>query len=187
MGNHGDFFRSIGASSDHGELHLAAADLLDRTRLVPFLLRVPAAPAQAARQRPAAPQPMRDARAAPRRALAAADVPVGSHVGNVAKAASLRGATKASVTKFEIPVGISYGIRVNNLGPGYIKTDMTSKTFSNKKLQKERAMHTMLGRWGDKDDLVGPCIFLASDASRYITGQDLYVDGGWLAYSLITE
>ena len=80
-----------------------------------------------------------------------------------------------------------YGIRVNNLGPGYIKTDMTSKTFSNKKLQKQRAMHTMLGRWGDKDDLVGPCIFLASDASRYITGQDLYVDGGWLANSLITE
>ena len=80
-----------------------------------------------------------------------------------------------------------YGIRVNNLGPGYIKTDMTSKTFSNKKLRDQRAMHTMLGRWGEKDDLVGPCIFLASNASKYVTGQDLYVDGGWISNSIITE
>jgi len=80
-----------------------------------------------------------------------------------------------------------YGIRVNNLGPGYIKTDMTVGTYSNKKLKNERAMHTMLGRWGVKDDLVGPCIFLASDASSYITGQDVYVDGGWIANSFITE
>jgi len=80
-----------------------------------------------------------------------------------------------------------YGIRVNNLGPGYIKTDMTKKSFSNKKLREERTKHTMLGRWGDKNDLVGPCIFLASDASSYITGQDVYVDGGWLANSIIDE
>tara|TARA_B100000029_G_scaffold500258_1_gene571722 strand:- start:2515 stop:3279 length:765 start_codon:yes stop_codon:yes gene_type:complete len=80
-----------------------------------------------------------------------------------------------------------FGIRVNNLGPGYIKTDMTSKTYSNKKLRKQRAMHTMLGRWGETDDLVGPCIFLASDASKYVTGQDIYVDGGWIANSIITE
>ena len=80
-----------------------------------------------------------------------------------------------------------YGIRVNNLGPGYIKTDITKKSYSNKKLREERAKHTMLGRWGDKDDLVGPCIFLASDASKYMTGQDVYVDGGWLSNSIITE
>ena len=80
-----------------------------------------------------------------------------------------------------------YGIRVNNLGPGYIKTDMTGKTYSNKKLKMERAKHTMLGRWGEKDDLVGPYIFLASDASKYMTGQDVYVDGGWISNSLITE
>lgn len=80
-----------------------------------------------------------------------------------------------------------YGIRVNNLGPGYIRTLMTSGTYSDKKLRKARTQHTMLGRWGEKDDLVGPCIFLASDASRYMTGQDVYVDGGWIANSFITE
>jgi NAD(P)-dependent dehydrogenase (short-subunit alcohol dehydrogenase family) len=78
----------------------------------------------------------------------------------------------------------NYGIRVNNLGPGYILTDMTSIRFKNKKTREARSKRTLLGRWGTKDDLVGPCIFLASDASQYVTGQDLYVDGGWSANGL---
>jgi gluconate 5-dehydrogenase len=76
-----------------------------------------------------------------------------------------------------------FGIRVNNIGPGYIKTDMTSKRFANKKFRLERQNQTLLGRWGEPDDLIGPCIFLASDASRYMTGQDLYIDGGWIINS----
>ena len=76
-----------------------------------------------------------------------------------------------------------FGIRVNNIGPGYIKTEMTIKRFTNKKTMLERQNQTLLGRWGEPDDLVGPCIFLASDASKYMTGQDIYVDGGWLANS----
>jgi gluconate 5-dehydrogenase len=39
----------------------------------------------------------------------------------------------------------------------------------------------MLGRWAEPEDLIGPVVFLASDASRYVTGIDLYVDGGWIA------
>lgn len=74
-----------------------------------------------------------------------------------------------------------YNIRVNNLCPGFIKTDMTMKSWKNSVLRKERAERIMLGRWGHPCDLVGPAIFLASDASEYITGQDLCVDGGWLA------
>jgi len=77
-----------------------------------------------------------------------------------------------------------HGIRINNLGPGYIKTDMTKASFNNKSAKKEREMRTMLNRWGEVDDLIGPIIFLASDASRYITGQDIYVDGGWLSKGL---
>jgi NAD(P)-dependent dehydrogenase (short-subunit alcohol dehydrogenase family) len=77
-----------------------------------------------------------------------------------------------------------YGIRVNNLGPGYIKTSMTETSFKNKQTREQREEKTMLGRWGNVDDLVGPAIFLASDASRYITGQDIYIDGGWLSKGL---
>ena len=78
-----------------------------------------------------------------------------------------------------------YGIRVNNLGPGYIKTDMTKRSFANKKTRIAREKQTLLGKWGEAFDLVGPCIFLASDASKYVTGQDVYVDGGWLANGLV--
>ncbi len=74
-----------------------------------------------------------------------------------------------------------YNIRVNNLCPGYIKTDMTKKSWNDLELRAERNGRIMLGRWGESTDLVGPAIFLASDASKYITGGDLYVDGGWLA------
>jgi NAD(P)-dependent dehydrogenase (short-subunit alcohol dehydrogenase family) len=76
------------------------------------------------------------------------------------------------------------GIRVNNIGPGYFRTNMTEKSYNNKKLRKEREMRTMLGRWGNKEELIGPCIFLISDSSSYITGQDIYVDGGWLTNGL---
>lgn len=77
-----------------------------------------------------------------------------------------------------------FGIRVNNLGPGYIVTDMNKKSYNNSKIRKSRESMTMLGRWGQTEDLVGPCIFLASDASKYITGQDIYVDGGWISNGL---
>src|SRR3989344_75226 len=77
-----------------------------------------------------------------------------------------------------------YGIRVNNLGLGYFQTDMTKKSFNDPMLNKQRSDHTLLGRWGGPDDLIGPIIFLCSDASQYMTGQDLYIDGGWLAKGL---
>lgn len=75
-----------------------------------------------------------------------------------------------------------YNIRVNNIGPGYMKTDMTKKGWANnRKLIEDR---TILGRWGTPKDLVGTIIFLLSDASSYITGQDIYVDGGYLTKGL---
>tara|TARA_Y100001936_G_scaffold85603_2_gene83943 strand:+ start:5202 stop:5948 length:747 start_codon:yes stop_codon:yes gene_type:complete len=77
-----------------------------------------------------------------------------------------------------------YGIRVNNLAPGYFITDMNKKTYSNKKTRVSRAEKTMLKRWGKLSDLLGPCLFLASDASEYVTGTDLFVDGGWISNGL---
>jgi|APSaa5957512535_1039671.scaffolds.fasta_scaffold46029_2 NAD(P)-dependent dehydrogenase (short-subunit alcohol dehydrogenase family) len=71
------------------------------------------------------------------------------------------------------------GVRVNSIAPGYIKTEMTGESWSNLDKRKSRQARTMLGRWGTPVDLIGPVIFLASDASSYVTGQTLYVDGGW--------
>ena len=77
------------------------------------------------------------------------------------------------------------GIRVNNLAPGYIRTSMTEKSWSDTELSESRVRHTLLDRWGESSDLVGAAIFLASDASSYVTGQDVVVDGGWTAKGLV--
>ncbi len=78
----------------------------------------------------------------------------------------------------------SQGIRVNNLVPGYVRTEMTKGSFVDPKLRQARAMRTMLGRWGEAGELAGAAIFLASPASSYVTGIDLLVDGGWAAKGL---
>lgn len=75
-------------------------------------------------------------------------------------------------------------IRVNNLAPGYVRTQMTEASYSDPAKREQRQQRTMLGRWGTPADLVGAAIFLASPASAYVTGQDLIVDGGWTAKGL---
>lgn len=75
----------------------------------------------------------------------------------------------------------SSGIRVNNICPGYIQTSMTQKSFNDPVMHNARKNKTVLGRWGQSEDLVGPTIFLLSKGSSYITGSDIYVDGGWTA------
>ena len=77
------------------------------------------------------------------------------------------------------------GVRVNNLVPGYVETSMTAASFSDPLAHEQRRRHTALGRWARAADLVGAAIFLASDASAYVTGQDIIVDGGWLAKGLV--
>lgn len=73
-----------------------------------------------------------------------------------------------------------YGIRVNNVGPGITKTDMNKLSWNDEKRRKERSNKTILGRWAEPEEVAYSVLFLASDASCYITGQDIYVDGGWL-------
>jgi NAD(P)-dependent dehydrogenase (short-subunit alcohol dehydrogenase family) len=77
-----------------------------------------------------------------------------------------------------------FGIRVNAIGPGYIRTAMTRGSWESTEKREERQKRTVLGRWGEPEDLAGVAVFLASKASGYITGQDIYVDGGWLAKGL---
>lgn len=75
-------------------------------------------------------------------------------------------------------------IRVNALAPGYIETDMTKGSFNDPIKREARSARTMLGRWGKASELVGAAIFLMSDASSYMTGADLVVDGGWTSKGL---
>jgi NAD(P)-dependent dehydrogenase (short-subunit alcohol dehydrogenase family) len=99
--------------------------------------------------------------------------------GYVAAKGGLRMLTKA----LAVDLG-PRGVRVNALAPGYIHTDMTDASFADPERRAQRARHTCLGRWGEAEDLIGAAIFLASDASRYMTGQDLVIDGGWTAKGL---
>jgi NAD(P)-dependent dehydrogenase (short-subunit alcohol dehydrogenase family) len=75
----------------------------------------------------------------------------------------------------------SRGIRVNSLSPGYIKTPMTSGPEWEEKLA-EFAKDTPLGRIGIPDDLIGPTVFLLSDAAGFCVGTNLVADGGFTAW-----
>jgi NAD(P)-dependent dehydrogenase (short-subunit alcohol dehydrogenase family) len=99
--------------------------------------------------------------------------------GYVAAKAGLAGLTRALAADYAPD-----GIRVNALAPGYVATEMTAKSFADPVMHEERRRHTMLGRWGQPADMVGAAVFLASDASAYVTGQELFVDGGWIAKGL---
>ena len=94
---------------------------------------------------------------------------------------STKGGLKQLTKSLAVDLG-KYNIRVNNVGPGYIKTNMTKQGW--KKNRKQIEDRTILGRWGEPEDLVGTIVFLLSSASSYITGQDIYVDGGYLTKGL---
>lgn len=91
-----------------------------------------------------------------------------------------KGGVKSMSKGFANDLG-KYNIRVNCLGPGYTHTRMNTKSWNDLKMRKDRADRTMLGRWAEPEEYIGPAVFLASEASSYVTGIDLYVDGGWLA------
>lgn len=99
--------------------------------------------------------------------------------GYVAAKGGLRMLTKALAIDL-----ISKNIRVNAIAPGYIHTDMTNRTHSDPYLHEQRLRHMIIPRWGKPEDIIGAAIFLVSDASSYITGQDIVVDGGWTAKGL---
>jgi gluconate 5-dehydrogenase len=74
-----------------------------------------------------------------------------------------------------------HGIQVNTLAPGYFATELTRALVEDEEFSAWVARRTPDGHWGDVEDLVGPLVFLASDASRFVNGQTLHVDGGMTA------
>lgn len=92
------------------------------------------------------------------------------------------GTAKAAITNFSQGLAAEwaqYNIRVNCVGPGPVKTEKAMElTFSTPEIVKRVTDGVALARFAEPEEIVGPVIFFASDASSYITGQTLYVDGG---------
>ena len=91
-----------------------------------------------------------------------------------------KGAVKMLTKGMAIDLG-PHGINVNGIGPGYFKTDLTAALAADETFNAWLVNRTPLRRWGELDDLAGAAVFLASDASRFVNGHILYVDGGMTA------
>lgn len=96
---------------------------------------------------------------------------------NIAPYTASKGAVKMLTKGMAIDWG-QHGIQVNGLGPGYFKTELTDALVKDVKFTEWLVGRTPSRRWGDVDDLVGAAVFLASDASNFVNGHVLYVDGG---------
>jgi 2-deoxy-D-gluconate 3-dehydrogenase len=72
------------------------------------------------------------------------------------------------------------GVNVNAIAPGYISTDNTEALRNDPVRQAQILSRIPAGRWGEPDDFKGPAVFLASEASNYVNGEILVVDGGWM-------
>jgi gluconate 5-dehydrogenase len=110
---------------------------------------------------------------------------VGSLMCNSARAGtSPYAATKGGIlllTKALAMDWAPYGILVNAIGPGYIETPLTAPLKAKPEFDAWVTQTCPLSRWGTPADLAGAVTFLASPAASYITGQIIYIDGGWLA------
>jgi NAD(P)-dependent dehydrogenase (short-subunit alcohol dehydrogenase family) len=93
-------------------------------------------------------------------------------------------ATKAGILQLVKTAAAEFGphgVRVNAIGPGVIETPLTAPIKANKEWYAAYAAKSVFGRWGRAEEMVGPAVFLASDAASYVTGTILFADGGWLA------
>jgi gluconate 5-dehydrogenase len=96
---------------------------------------------------------------------------------SIAPYTASKGAVKMLTKGMAIDWG-PHGIQVNGLGPGYFKTELTQALVNNPEFSAWLINRTPSRRWGDVEDLIGAAVFLASDASSFVNGHVLYVDGG---------
>lgn len=87
----------------------------------------------------------------------------------------------AQMTRAMAEAWSSAGINVNAIGPGFFETELTAAVFADPERAERNAAQTCIGRNGALGDLDGPLLFLCSEASRYVTGQILMLDGGFTA------
>ena len=93
--------------------------------------------------------------------------------------------SKGGVTQLTKVMAIEwapYHVTVNCIGPTYFETELTRPLYQDPERKSFIESRTPMGRWGQLAELHGAAIFLASDAAGFITGQTLFVDGGWLAW-----
>ncbi len=103
------------------------------------------------------------------------------------KAGIIYSMTKAAVVQMTKTLACEwgqYGINVNSIGPWYIRTSMTEEKLKDEALVQKILSRTVIQRIADPIDLVGAAVFLSSDASSYVTGQTLFVDGGFTIYGI---
>jgi NAD(P)-dependent dehydrogenase (short-subunit alcohol dehydrogenase family) len=97
---------------------------------------------------------------------------------------SVYAATKAGIVQLVRTAAAEFGrlgVRVNAVGPGVVETPLTAPIKANDEWYAAYANKSALGRWARADEMVGPTLFLASDAASFVTGTILFADGGWTA------
>ncbi len=96
---------------------------------------------------------------------------------NIAPYTASKGAVKMLTKGMATDWG-RHGLNVNAIAPGYFRTELNKALVEDEKFSAWLSARTPMGRWGDVDELVGAAIYLASDASSFVNGHILYVDGG---------
>ncbi|WP_213996821.1 SDR family NAD(P)-dependent oxidoreductase [Tepidanaerobacter syntrophicus] len=77
---------------------------------------------------------------------------------------------------------VKYGIRVNAIAPGYVKTDLTAGVMNSEKIYNDLISKTPMSRFGEPEEITGTAIYLASDEASYVTGEVITVDGGYTVW-----